>query len=495
MYQYIRSWAFWLISFMMAVSMTRCANIVPPGGGPRDSLPPSLAAVNPPDSSLHFKNKKVYFVFDEFVELDNVNDKLIVSPTLKRTPIITAKLRTVTMELKDTLQENTTYTFNFSDAIRDINERNAIPDFQYVVSTGNYLDSLQLTGHMIDAENGVPDSNIAVMLYRNLEDSIVSKEKPVYYAKTRPDGSFRFKNMAPGTYKLFALKEEDRDLQYNQPSEMIAFVEKPIVMKEQNAEGVNLLLFMERDSTIKEPLSPQDSLDQANQALEEQEREKEKEKDKKKKTPKLQITPTLDGGLQELPAPLQLSFNLPLRTLDSARVILGEDSTFTRVTFHTSMDSTHTKLTVFYPWKEGTPYRMIFPADAATDTTGQQLPKADTISFKSKKSSDYAIFGVTLKISDSTRQAINDDSMHYVIQLVQDKAIKYSGTAVNGTWLQKFITPGEYEVRVLLDANGNGKWDRGQYYKEPKRQPERVILVPGKQNLKAYWTLRPTIEI
>ncbi|RBL93637.1 Ig-like domain-containing protein [Chitinophaga flava] len=487
MHRYIRSWAFWLISLMIAISLTRCANIVPPGGGPRDSIPPRLMAVNPPDSSLHFKNKKVYFVFDEFVELDNVNDKLIVSPTLKRTPIVTAKLRTVTLELKDTLQANTTYTFNFADAIRDINERNMIAEFQYVVSTGNYLDSLQIKGHLIDAETGRVDSNVAVMLYRNLEDSIVSKEKPVYYAKTKSDGSFWFKNLAPGTYKIFALKEEDRDLQYNQPSEMIAFIEKPIVIETKNLSDVNLLLFMERDSTIKQAPEPVDSLDL--------EQEQEKEKEKKKKTPKLQASPTLDGGLQELPTPLQLTFNLPLRSLDSLRMTLGEDSAYTPVTFHSSMDSTNTKLFVHYPWKEGLPYRLIIPKDAATDTTGQQFVKADTISFKTKKASDYAIFGVTLKISDSTRNAINDDSMHYVIQLVQDKTIKYSGTAVNGTWLQKFITPGEYEVRVLLDANNNGKWDRGQYYKEPKRQPERVILIPGKQNLKAYWTLKPTIEI
>lgn len=484
MYQYIRSWAFWLIFLMVSVSLTRCANIVPPSGGPRDSIPPVLLAVNPPDSALHFKNKKVYFVFNEYVELDNVNDKLIVSPTLKRTPIVTAKLRTVTMEIRDTLQENTTYTFNFADAVRDINERNFIEDFQYVVSTGSYLDSLQLTGRLIDAETGRLDSNVAVMMYRDLTDSIVSKEKPVYYAKTKNDGTFRFKNVAPGTYKIFALKEEDRDLQYNQPSEMIAFVEAPIVLKERNLADVNLLLFMEQDSTIKPPPEPVDSADI--EVVPEE---------KKKKLPKLQVTPTLEGGLQELPAPMTLTFNLPLRTLDSARIILGEDSAFTPVTFYSNMDSTHTKLQVSYQWKEGTPYRLILPKDVATDTSGQQLAKPDTINFKSKKVSDYANFGVTLKISDSTRNAINNDSMHYVIQLVQDKTIKYSGTAVNGTWLQKFITPGEYEVRVLLDTNGNGKWDRGDYYKSPKRQPERVILIPGKQNLKAYWTLKPTIEI
>ncbi|HVI48488.1 MAG TPA: Ig-like domain-containing protein [Chitinophaga sp.] len=489
MYQHIRSWAFRLIFLMVSVSLTRCANIVPPSGGPRDSLPPVLMAVNPPDSTLHFKSRKVAFVFDEYVELDNVNDKLIVSPTLKRTPIVTAKLHTVTMEIRDTLQPNTTYTFNFADAIRDINERNITQDFQYVVSTGDYLDSLQVAGRLIDAETGKLDSNVAVMLYRSMEDSIVSKEKPVYYAKTKSDGSFRFKNVAPGSYKIFALKEEDRDLQYNQPSEMIAFIETPLVLKETNLSDVNMLLFMETDSTIKPPAEPTDSSD-----IEESVKEKEKD-EKKKKHPKLQVTPALEGGMQELPAPMTLTFNLPLRNVDSARITLGEDSSYTPVTFHSKMDSTHTKMYLSYLWKEGMPYRLIIPKDAVTDTSSQQLLRADTISFKTKKSSDYAIFGVTLKVSDSTRQAINDDSMHYIVQLVQDKAIKYSGEAVNGKWVQKFIAPGEYEVRVLLDKNGNGKWDRGVYYKSPKRQPERVILIPGKQNLKAYWSVTPKIEI
>ncbi|MDR6566358.1 Ig-like domain-containing protein [Chitinophaga ginsengisegetis] len=485
MNQYIRGWVFWLMFILVSISFTRCANIVPPSGGPRDSVPPVLLQANPRDSTLHFNSKKVTFIFDEYVELDNVNDKLIVSPTLKRTPIVTAKLHTVTLEIKDTLKPNTTYTFNFADAIRDINERNISADFQYVVSTGDYLDSLQVSGHLIDAENGRVDSNVAVMLYRDLTDSIVSKEKPVYYAKTKGDGSFRFKNIAPGSYKIFALKEEDRDLQYSQPTEMIAFVEAPIVLTESNLADVNLLLFMEADSTIKPPPEPVDS-----SMLEQEEEEK-----KKKKLPKLTATPTLDGGMQELPAPLKITFSLPLRNLDSARTILGEDSAYTPVTFTSTMDSTRTQLTIGYTWKEGTPYRFIIPKDAPTDTAGQQLARPDTLNFRTKKVADYAIFTVTeLNISDSTKSAINDSAMHYVVQLVQDKTIKYSGTVVNGKWSQRFITPGEYDIRVLLDTNGNGKWDRGSYYTKPKRQPERVINIE-KVNLKAYWTVPKKISI
>ena len=489
MNQFFRAWVFWLMFILVSISFTRCANIVPPSGGPRDSLPPVLLQVTPRDSSLHFSSKKVTFIFDEYVELDNVNDKLIVSPTLKRPPVVIAKLHSVSLEIKDTLQPNTTYTFNFADAIRDINERNISQDFQYVVSTGDYLDSLQLSGHLIDAENGRVDSNVAVMLYRDLTDSIVSKEKPVYYAKTKGDGSFRFKNIAPGAYKIFALKEEDRDLQYNQPTEMIAFVQNPVVLKETNLADVNLLLFMETDSTIKPPPEPVDSADLAEQA------ELAKEKEKDKKLPKLTAAPSLEGGMQELPAPLKITFSLPLRNLDSARMILQEDSAYRPVAFTSTMDSTHTQLTIGYTWKEGTPYRLIIPKDAPTDTAGQQLAKADTISFKSKRVNDYATFVVTeLNISDSTRAAINDSAMHYVAQLVQDKTIKYSGTLVNGKWSQRFITPGEYEVRILLDTNGNGVWDRGVYYRQPQKQPERVVVIE-KVNLKAYWTVSKKINI
>ncbi|RAJ85626.1 Ig-like domain-containing protein [Chitinophaga dinghuensis] len=482
MNQQFRSWVFWLIFIPVAVIFfSRCANIVPPGGGPRDTLPPVLLQAKPADSTLHFEGHKISFLFDEYVELDNINDKLIVSPTLKRQPIVTAKLHTVTITFKDTLKPNTTYTFNFADGVRDLNERNPIEDFQYVLSTGNYLDSLQISGRIINAEQGTLDSNVAVMLYPGKsEDSIVSKEKPLYYAKSRHDGSFRFKNLAPGTYKIFALKEEDKDLTYSSSSELIAFLEHPITIQEKNISDVNMLLFMENDSTIKKP-EHVDSLD-----LVELE-ETVKEDSKKKKLPKLTAQAKLDNGRQELSEPLRITFSMPLKVVDSNRILLQQDSTLEQVEFHTHLDSLKTTMTLIYPWKENMKYRLIIPKEAIKDTASQVMAKSDTINFSTKKLVEYSIFTAKLVISDSTRQAIDDTTMHYVVQLVQDKAIKYSGKAVNGTWTQELIIPGEYSVRILLDKNGNGKWDRGNYYTEPKRQPERVILLPEKYNLKAGW--------
>lgn len=480
MTQHLRNWSCWLI-VIIAFSLSRCANIVPPGGGPRDTLPPTLLKVDPVDSSLHFNSKKVNFSFDEYVELDNIFEKLIVAPTLKRTPTVTSKLRTVTMEIKDTLQENTTYTFFFSDAIKDVNERNPIEDFQYVISTGDYLDSLQVKGHIINAETGKVDSNVSVMLYKNTTDSVVSKEKPYYYARSKGDGAFWFKNLAPGDYKLFALKEEDRDLQYTQPSEMIAFQDSLVHLREENLQNVTMLLFMEKDSTVK---TPEDSLLMAEQAPPEPEK---KDKDKDKKKPRLQVSPALDQNQQDLDTPLVLNFSIPVRTMDSAQIQLTEDTLFTPVTFTSKLDSTRSKLFLEYKWKPGTPYRIILPKTFATDTNNQQLTKADTIRFTSKKISDYGKVRVKLALSDSTRAALKDTGIAFIVQLVKEKEIKYSGKLVGGSWYKELIQPDEYEIRILLDENGNGKWDRGLYYGSPKKQPERVVSFPDKQNIKANW--------
>ncbi|WP_089810743.1 Ig-like domain-containing protein [Chitinophaga sp. YR627] len=487
-----RSWANWLIILSACIYLLPgCANIVPPSGGPKDTLAPRLMDINPPDSTLHFKAKKVSFTFNEFVQVDNVFEKLIVSPTLKRTPSVTFKLRTVTMEIKDTLAPNTTYTFNFADAIRDNNENNPIQDFQYVVSTGDYLDSLQVRGFIIDAETGKPDSNVSVMIYRSDVDSIVSKEKPVYFARSKGNGAFWFRNMAPGDYKLFALKEEDRDLQYNQPKEMIAFNDSLLHLRQQNLSDITMLMFTEIDSTLKKP-EDVPAEDQPAPEPEPEKKEKDKDKEKKKKRI-LNISPDLSDNKQELGKPLLISFSYPVTKFDSMAISLTQDTLYTPVEFTTTLDSTRTKLYVNFDWKEGKPYELIIPKESVADSTGLQPTKSDTITFNAKKESDYGKVMVSLTLSDSSKAAISD-TMHYVAQLVVNKEVKYSGKIVRGSWIQKRITPGEYEVWILMDQNDNGKWDRGVYYGTPKKQPERVVSFPKKENIKANWAVKVPVS-
>lgn len=481
----------WIVVTVCGILFTGCANIVPPGGGPRDTLAPRLLSVSPPDSSLQFKAQRVTFRFDEYVELDNVLEKLIVSPTLKRTPVIQAKLRTITMEIKDSLQANTTYTFNLGDAVKDVNERNPIEDFVYVVSTGDYLDSLTLTGTILVAETGKPDSNVAVMLYANLtEDSVVSKEKPLYLAKTRGNGVFRFKNLKPGTYKIFALKEENRDFQYTEGDELIAFREEPLNLSE-NMTDVNMSLFKEPDS-----LRPQyEELD----VPEEAEPQPDKKKDDKKK-PKLVAGVELSSGKQELGDSLTLTFNFPIRSLDSSAILLLEDTLRKPVAFGvTAADTTMKRFKMSYNWKPGMPYEVILPAGFATDTSGLQTAKADTVRFEAKQLDDYGTVTVNLSIGDSARALLpeSDSSYQFVVQLVTGggKDVKYTGVVKNGKWERGLIQPGEYEIRIIVDRNFNGAWDTGIYYRNPKKQPETVFSFKDPINVKKNWTVPTNVKL
>ena len=143
-----------IIGFVASSIGAGCANIIPPTGGPRDSIPPLLVAVTPKDSSENFNAKKVTFYFNEFVVVDNVHDNLVVSPVPKQEPLIEYKLRTVTIKIKDTLEENTTYAYDFGNAIKDNNEGNILKNFTYVFSTGAHIDSLELSGQVLIAQTG-----------------------------------------------------------------------------------------------------------------------------------------------------------------------------------------------------------------------------------------------------------------------------------------------------------------------------------------------------
>lgn len=142
-----------------------CANIIPPTGGPRDTLPPVLVHTSPKDSTLNFNSKRIELTFDEYVDLKDVQNNLLFTPLFETVPVVEVKLKTVTIRLRDTLEPNTTYTFNFGNAITDVNENNPYRNFTYTFSTGPYIDSLQLEGHVLLAEDGKVDSTITVVLH------------------------------------------------------------------------------------------------------------------------------------------------------------------------------------------------------------------------------------------------------------------------------------------------------------------------------------------
>ena len=225
-----------LIHFLYTLSLAlpiwllngSCGQPIPPTGGPRDTIPPVFVSANPRDSALNVKTNKLTLLFNEYISVDRPYENVIVTPVPKSQPQVEGRLKEVQIKLRDTLEPNTTYTIDFGNSIRDINENNVLRRFKYTFSTGDHLDTGRLTGKALLAESGLPDSTITVLLHRSDDDSAIAKERPRYYTRTNKKGEFMFTGLAPGTYHAFALKESDNSHKYDQPSDMIGFLDSTV---------------------------------------------------------------------------------------------------------------------------------------------------------------------------------------------------------------------------------------------------------------------------
>jgi len=199
---------------LLVVLLLNCAKISSPSGGQRDKKPPVVVKSNPLNGARNFRGKKIEIEFNEYVVLDNINDKFMVSPPMKKKPRVFIRGKNVDIEFDDKLKDSTTYTFYFQDAIRDLNEGNILQNYQFVLSTGQVIDSLSVTGNIYNASDlEVPDKTIAIM-YRELADSAVEKHLPEYISRLDPTGYFRINNIRPGTYRLFGLADGDNSKNY-----------------------------------------------------------------------------------------------------------------------------------------------------------------------------------------------------------------------------------------------------------------------------------------
>ena len=209
--------------------MYSCANIGNPSGGPIDKTPPIFMRSNPTPNAVNVKDRKIEIFFDEIVTLKDPSTKIIVSPAQTEMPRMSALGRKVTVELVDSLLPNTTYTIDFSNSIQDNNEGNAIDNFAFAFSTGSVIDSMRVSGYVLDSRTLEPMQSVVVGLQSNLADSAFHKEKLQRVALTNDHGQFTIRNVSPGSYHIFALKDLDRDYKFGNPTEDIAFLDSIIV--------------------------------------------------------------------------------------------------------------------------------------------------------------------------------------------------------------------------------------------------------------------------
>jgi hypothetical protein len=433
--------------------ITGCAQIGSPTGGPKDTSAPVLIKAIPSNNQTNFSGNKITLSFDEYVDLQDVQSNLLVSPSPKNNPSINSNLKTITIKLKDSLLPNTTYSINFSNAIKDINEGNVFKNFVYTFSTGAYIDSLKLEGKVMMAETGKIDSTLNVLLYKNASDTDITSRRPDYVARLKGDGSFTFKNLPFGNFKIYALIDGDGNKYYNSATEQFAFYNTEVNPLDSN-NNINLFAYSEKKQ--------ESNISSTNR--------NEKEK-------KLKLANNFIYGKQDLLNTLQLSSILPLKLFDVDSIMLM-DTNFVKIKdYSTSIDSSRKKISIDYKWPSNQPFNLVILKNGLSDSSGLKLYKNDTIKFFTKSISEYGSLKITFKNLDLAQ--------HPILYFLEGENVKNTFNIQNETWENKMMLPGDFRLRILYDKNNNGQWDPGNY--KLKLQPENAISLPEKINIKADW--------
>ena len=436
--------------------MSSCANIISPSGGPKDTLAPILVSSFPKDSSINFTSKKIILNFDEYIEAKEVQQNLLVNPLPKNQPIVDYKLRNVFITLKDSLEPNTTYSINFGNAIKDVNEGNIATNKTYIFSTGKFIDNNSISGKVILARDGKIDSTLIVVLHPNLNDSAVIKLKPKYLARLDGKGNFKFTNLPNRAFNIYVLPN-DYSKKYDDSTKLFGFLNNEIIATD-TTKNILLYAYKQAEPIQKINLPKQDE----SKAIKEDKR--------------LKYTVNLVANrLDILDTALQVNFNRKI-VIKSKSAITLFDTNYNQINDYTySLDSTAQTISLKNKFSLNTNYILVLNKNDFADTTGIALTKSDTIKFATFKEADYG----------NIKLRVNTKSANVVLQIVKDGKLQMSIPIIAKEIKQKIFKPGEYELFILQDENNNGIWDTGNYKK--KQQPEKVIPIKSRLVVKANW--------
>jgi len=517
-----------IIISVICIAVASCAKKGRPSGGDKDIEPPVMLKATPENYSTNFTGQEIKIYFNEYVKLDGLTKQLIISPPLNIRPLITPQggaSKYVKIKIYDTLQPNTTYSFNFGKSIVDNNESNPYPYFKYVFSTGKSIDSLELNGSIRDAIAKTADDFVSVMLYEvdsTFTDSVVYNKTPRYITNTLDSTTnFKFENLKSGKYLLTALKEESDNYKFNQKSDKIAFKEEFINIP--NEESHELTLFKEiqdykalkakheRKNRIKFRYEGEAKDDVIIKLLSDKKIVSTITKEVDNDTLQYWFKPNIDldslnftmsheqeidsftvrirkkvkaDSLAFKPLSMNLDFDMdykiipttPITSIDETKIeILDKDSIV--IPFKASVDKLTSVIHLKFDKKESEKYAIKIYPNAFTDFFEVTN---DTLSYhaSTKELSAYGNIKVRLKNSPKTP---------LVVQLVTKTGeVKYEKTG-KGISVFDFlnVNPGTYNLRVVFDDNNNKKHDTGNYLK--KLQPERIAYHPEEIEIRANW--------
>ena len=535
----IRRFVVMLFLFLLVAALWQCARRGSPTGGPKDITPPRLVKTEPDSMTTNFKAKRIRLYFDEYIKLQDIQNQLIVSPPLKYQPETKPQGvagKYLELKFKDTLREKTTYTINFGQSVQDNNEGNPSSFLTYVFSTGDFIDSLKVSGVVRDAFKRKANEFISVMLYEidsAYTDSTIFQRPPNYITNTLDSTViFRLKNLKEGKYKLFALKDEAKNNIFDQNVDQIAFLEDTLslptdstflltLFKEVPNYSIavpslvakNRIQFGYYGDASNVEIKPLNPLPDTVKVKILKERDKDTlnywftpyemdsiifmvtnkntkaidtftVKQRKVTADSLQLNASQNGSLNFNDA-FYIGANTPLANIDTTKIaMIDQDSV--KVVFAMDIDTLENKVDFDFKVEPNQNYQLeLFPG-AITDFFGETN---DTVAYNLSTQS-YADLG-------NLRFNIKADSTAYplIVELIDEKGDPKRKIFSPAPELIEFnnIEPAKYFIRVIFDANGNQKWDTGNFLK--KQYPEKVSYYPDTVEIRANWELEETFRL
>lgn len=511
---------------MLTLFIAGCASRGRPSGGEKDILPPEIEKESPKNFKTNFKGDEIKIYFNEYVKIKDLQKQLIISPPMNTQPVITPQgsaSQYITIKIKDTLKENTTYAFNFGNSIVDNNEENPFQYYRYVFSTGATIDSLNIKGAVFDAEARNADSFISVMLYEvdsSYTDSIVYKEKPKFVTNTLDSlTTFTVDNIKAGTYKIVALKDENGNFTYEPKVDKIGFYESEITVPTE--ENFDITLFKEvSEFKVLKPkqMSEQRIVFPFEGELEDVDIEIQSDsiknldyritRDKNTDSlyywykPKVKIdsvsflvksqsfTETFSYKFRKADKDSliitsepkgSLSFNeiitleatTPFAKIDTTKIkLIDNDSA--RVAYSIEFDKMLNQYKFNIDKKESQRYQMEVLPNAITDFYGA-VNDTLNFSFSTRKKSDFG----------NVRVKLINAKLPLIVQLTNEKnEVLYEKYADEFPVVEfTDIETKKYQVRAIFDVNKNRKFDTGNYLKKIK--PERISYMKGFVDVRA----------
>ncbi|SOE21595.1 Ig-like domain-containing protein [Spirosomataceae bacterium TFI 002] len=524
-----------LLTISLYIIISSCAQFVPPTGGPKDITPPNLTESFPKNETLNYKQKTIRLVFDELIDASSLRQELIITPQPESAFEVKVKSNELLLQYDKPFLDSTTYTFNFRQGIKDLNERTPAKNLKLVFSTGNEIDSLSISGKANYLWSGQIADEVLVGLYTiNKEDTIpVLLRKPNYFIKTDTSGNYSFENIKSGKYQLIAFQDKNSNLIFDQSKELFSFHPDTIKLdsnisnltlslypndrtelkvkrslarrnnysiafnKDYEKIEVNFptddsltyqfrreeLLFFKHPNTSDTTLTKiivQDSLGQKleiNTKIYFQE-----DPETKTKIEALSIRSEIKPNIK-LKKPIEyiFDFEYPIIDFDTSKFkILGDTTYLEKYTFEW-LDPSHTKISIKTNPIAKRDLQLNFQSGAITN-------------YKSDTNSTYTLIN-TLYPQESyglIEGTINKDSSNYIIQLIDSKTtqvIDFQET--NSIFSFKKVIAGNYYLRIIKDANNNHRWDTG--YFEQQQQPEEITIYPELLRLKENFELRDIV--